>query len=241
VILGWPLEIRSSVADDPSAGAEIGIVSKGGTGLSTEINTAIAIAHVAHLFSAVVLYRLTELIFLGGKRRKLAFIASILHIITPAGVFLSAPYAESLFAFLNFSGHLIYAISSTPSRSGRNWGNDLLLVLSGAAFGLATTMRSNGILNGIIFLFDVASELRSLPRDGIGIANARKIVAIGVAGILVGLGTVIPQWIAYLEYCGGKESDRPWCRQTIPSVYTWVQEHYWCVSIAPNAVLTTLR
>ncbi|KAI9770447.1 MAG: ER membrane glycoprotein subunit of the GPI transamidase complex-like protein [Geoglossum simile] len=202
---------------------------KGNTSLSAEINTGIAIAHIAHLFSVIVLYRLTELMFGGRRGRKLAFIASVLHIITPAGVFLSAPYAESLFSLLNFSGHLIYATGSTPSRGGRSWGNDLLLVLSGAAFGLATTMRSNGLLNGIIYLFDVASELRSLSRNGIGIANARKIVALGVAGVLVGLGTVIPQWIAYLEYCSGTESDRPWCRHTIPSVYTWVQDHYWNV------------
>jgi phosphatidylinositol glycan class V len=233
--------VRSLLANESPVVARIGIVGKGGASLATEINTGIAIAHVAHLFSVIVLYRLTQLVFAGERGRRLAFIASILHIITPAGIFLSAPYAESLFALLNFGGHLIYTTGSTPSRSGRSWGNDLLLVLSGAVFGLATTVRSNGLLNGIIYLSDFASELCSLPRDGIGVANARKVVALGIAGILVGLGTAIPQWIAYLEYCGGDENSRPWCKQTIPSVYTWVQDHYWYVSLAPNTVFVTPR
>src|SRR5205814_1251115 len=158
-----------------------------------ETNVGIVIAHVAHFFSVIVLYRLTELVFVGGKGGELALIASILHIITPAGVFLSAPYAESLFALLNFVGHLIYTDSLAPSRGGRSWGKDLRLVLSGALFGLATTVRSNGLLNGILYLYDVIGEICSLPRDGIGLANTRKVAALGVAGILVGLGTVIPQ------------------------------------------------
>ncbi|KAH0559613.1 hypothetical protein GP486_003871 [Trichoglossum hirsutum] len=202
--------------------------SKGGAGPLIEINVGIAISHVAHLFSVVVLYHLTKLMFAGEKGKKLALIASILHTITPAGIFLSAPYAESLFALLNFAGHFIYTASLTPNGRGRSWENDLCLVLSGAVFGLATTVRSNGLLNGILYLYDLTGEIRSLPRDGVGVANARKAAALGVAGILVGLGTATPQWIAYLAYCGD-ENDRPWCKQAVPSIYAWVQDHYWNV------------
>ncbi|KAI9745552.1 MAG: ER membrane glycoprotein subunit of the GPI transamidase complex-like protein [Claussenomyces sp. TS43310] len=70
----------------------------------------IAIAHASHGLSVLVLYGFTRRIFPDGEAtRKLAFVTALLHIISPAGLFLSAPYGESTFALLSFVGYLVFS------------------------------------------------------------------------------------------------------------------------------------
>ncbi len=71
-----------------------------------------AVAHVSHLLSVVVLYRLGKLVWADGR---LAFLAASLHIFSPAGLFLSAPYAESTFSLLSFVGFYILALACHPT------------------------------------------------------------------------------------------------------------------------------
>jgi phosphatidylinositol glycan class V len=107
-----------------------------------EAIVAIIIAHSAHLLSVLVLYHLTLAIFAGAAGTALT--AAALHIISPAVLFLSAPFAESSCALLTFSGCLLFTKSFGPNSLGR----DLLVLAS----GVATTFRSNKLLSGILLL-----------------------------------------------------------------------------------------
>lgn len=75
----------------------------------------VIIAHAAHGLSVLVLYCLGCAIFSGRKGRMLAFIAACLHIFSPAGLFLSAPYGESTYALLSFTGYFLFVQSFSPS------------------------------------------------------------------------------------------------------------------------------
>lgn len=194
-----------------------------GTGGPIEPLLAIVVANCSHFASTWVLYRLGRA--LGGDSA-LALAASLLHVISPAGLFLSAPYAESTCAFFSFLGLLLLAQSAQPGREP--WVHDLSTVVAGLSFGLAATFRSNGILNGI----PLAAEFVSLIPGFLvspGLKNARRLCALGVAGILVALGVIGPQLAAYLAFCSDASETgiRPWCENAIPSIYTFVQEHYW--------------
>jgi phosphatidylinositol glycan class V len=169
----------------------------------------------------LVLYQLTLTLF-PHYSRSLAFIVASLHIISPAGLFLSAPYAESSCALLSFAG--TFAFYGSFPKSGL-LGN-LLVLLSGLLFGCATTFRSNGILNGLLLLEEAIRLVLSL-KDGREIAKIIRILSTGAAGIICGAGFILPQYIAYTEYCGGHSLVRPWCVRTIPSIYIFVQDHYW--------------
>ncbi|KAF2137013.1 glycosyltransferase family 76 protein [Aplosporella prunicola CBS 121167] len=196
-------------------------------GLTAQALSGICIANVAHLLSVLVLYRLVTLMLPDPSERKTAFLTALLHVLSPAGLFLMAPYAESLFSLLSFVGMLCYCYTTTFDGTSAVM-YCLSMLASGASFGLAAVLRGNGLLNGIIFAYGLISHLASISR-GEALATAfRRIICTILAGCLVGVGFILPQWIAYQRYCL-EESGRPWCSRIPPSIYTWVQEQYWNV------------
>jgi phosphatidylinositol glycan class V len=193
-----------------------------GGGAVPEALAGILVANTAHLLSALVLYRLGLVVW---RDQTLSFVAAILHIISPAGLFLSAPYAESSCALFTFAGYLFFALGCRAEQ--RPTSRDGYTVLAGILFGLATAFRSNGILNGIPFAWEV---LRHLPRlHQRPVDTVRRLLALGVGGVCVAAGSIVPQAVAYLRFCSGASGvdPRPWCQGYLPSIYTFVQQHYW--------------
>lgn len=186
---------------------------------------AILISHIAHLLSLPVLFHLTRAVF-PTSPATLPFTVAALHIISPAGLFLSSPYGESSCALLSFTGCLLFT-KSLSGNAPSTTRHDLVVLLSGISFGLATTFRSNGILNGLLLLEEAFRSLWRLNSDR-NIATLRHLIATGISGLCVATGFLVPQYIAYTEYCGGPEGPmRPWCTRSLPSIYTFVQDYYW--------------
>lgn len=160
---------------------------------------------------------------------RIAFISACLHTVSPAGLFLSAPYAESSFALVNMSGYYLYAVGLRAHYTGRAKLRDTAIVLSGLLFGVAATLRSNGLLNGLIFCYDLITCFITSLRFGDLIKDLRKSVFVVIAGSLLGIGFIYPQYLAYGVFCYPSESryQRSWCANRVPSIYTWVQAHYW--------------
>lgn len=210
----------------------------------------IFVANASHLLSALVLYRLGLVVWRSNPQGPLlSLVAALLHVVSPAGLFLSAPYAESTCALLTFLGYLLYASSCTSETAA---ARDGYVVLAGVAFGFATSFRSNAILNGIPFAWEVLQVLSALagrwtssttsarpsrsdpqsttPTTGDAV---RRLLALGVGGVAVAAGTLVPQAVAYQRFClGPSDADlprRPWCDKLVPSIYTFVQRHYWYV------------
>jgi len=176
------------------------------------------------------LYTLTRATFHGSASLKISFIAGCLHIISPAGLFLSAPYAESSFAFLNFSGLLLLQRGFGVSRQS-DTTEDLCTVAAGIVFGLTSTFRSNGLLNGLLFLEEAVRVALRL-RHGVQLSSIRRLAAVGLGGVCVGVGFLTPQYLAYQDFCGAMMATsgmppRPWCGRALPSIYTFVQDYYW--------------
>ncbi|KAH8668139.1 GPI mannosyltransferase 2 [Tricladium varicosporioides] len=191
---------------------------------------AILISHTSHLLAVLCLFSLTRVIF-PSCSNKFAFTAAALHILSPAGIFLSAPYAESTCAFLSFLGCISFA-KSFPSRGPPTLLHDFLVLVSGIIFGVATTFRSNGILNGLLLLEEAFNTLIGLS-NSFCFAGVRRLITTGLGGIFVGAGFIIPQYISYQEYCREPDVEvlRPWCTKSLPSIYTFVQDHYWNVGL----------
>ncbi|CUS15731.1 unnamed protein product [Tuber aestivum] len=182
--------------------------------------SAVLLANLAHALSTAVLYALTREVF--PSNRKLPLVASLLHVISPAGLFLSAPYSESLFALLSFSGLYCYVRGH--------------VIVAGVWMFLATMVRSNGLLNGAVFLLDFWRVGWGFVAgvEGRGWRAVGRVVGLGIGGLLVGTGLAFPQWLAYGRYClvvAGTGELRSWCDDTVPSIYLFVQERYWNVGL----------
>lgn len=179
--------------------------------LVSHVWAAVIVSNLAHLLSVLLLHRLAALMLPGLARSHTAFLTAIVHLFSPAGLFLAAPYGEAPFSLLNFSGMLCYAhacADGAPLMLTRSDGRRkpahafLYLLVSGFCFGLATMVRSNGIFSGLIFLYDVLRSLRGLLGSrSEQISSLIRIASSVMAGIVTGSGFVIPQWLAYRQYC----------------------------------------
>ncbi|QGA17664.1 hypothetical protein EYB26_005339 [Talaromyces marneffei] len=189
--------------------------------------SGIALSHLSHFLSSLILHALTKLLFGYETRSQKAFclISAALHIISPAGAFLSAPYGESLFSLLNFTGFYIYSSALLVENAGSRARRDIYFLLAGILFATATIIRGNGIISGCLFAYDAVQGVLQFLNNGLSIDLIRRTGFIVLGGSIVALGSIIPQYIAYTEYCVA--TTRPWCERLLPSVYGWVQVHYW--------------
>ena len=157
-------------------------------------------------------------------------LAASLHIISPAGIFLSAPYAESSFSFLNFTGFYLYAKAMLKHAEGKQNQRDLLTLFSGFVFGIATTFRGNGLFSGLLFVWDALACGTRILRSTDPASNFRSLINVSMSGFSMACIAILPQYLAYTEYCVRESADsntRPWCSKWPPSIYAWVQGEYW--------------
>jgi phosphatidylinositol glycan class V len=204
----------------------------GGTVLALRhyVLAGIVISNVCHLLSVVVLFRLLTVILGPQQQSQVPFIASVLHVLTPASLFLSAPYAEALFSLLNLTGMLHYALSrATAQGRSPSIQEDAYKLSSGLLFFGATLMRSNGLMSGLILLYDVGRYIPRVVSMQLNMHDIRRIVVTCVAGVLVALGFILPQYLAYADFCHQSPSslNPSWCKNSVPSIYSWVQRRYW--------------
>ncbi|MCJ1391525.1 ER membrane glycoprotein subunit of the GPI transamidase complex-like protein [Xylographa bjoerkii] len=197
-----------------------------------EALAGIAVAHVAHLISVLVLYSLSKLMFNSDpKASQIAVLSASLHIFSPAGIFLSAPYAESLFCLLQFCGYYYFVRGHDDGNKHQDLTSGLDTLVSGLLLGLATAIRSNGLLSGVLFAYTATISGMALISTWRSRIALQEFVTSVFGGVFVALGAILPQYVAYRDYCTGPLGleSRPWCQLSVPSIYAWIQSHYWNV------------
>lgn len=127
---------------------------------------------ICHYISVVSLYR-ASMLYTDSER--LAKVSAMLHILSPAGIFLCLGFTEPLFSALSLTA--LSLLHRQP-------------LMAAAIFGLSGTARATGILSAILFL----------PRRPEPVRLLKSATYMAIVG-LPWLGT---QVYAYLLYCPGR-------------------------------------
>lgn len=196
---------------------------------------AIVLNVIFFMKAANALYTLTLDVF---NDRRTARIATTIFCFNPASVFFTAPYTESLFCWLSFSVML-------ESRRNR---------FAAAAIPLAASIwcRSNGLINfGFVAFYLIKRTQCNLPSM---VTSALK--SICMAAVAVGAFFVVQVYF-YMLFCTDYRVDlplhllkyarennlvtigavnrsaahSPWCRNSIPISYGYIQSTYWNVGL----------
>ncbi|KAG9078827.1 ER membrane glycoprotein subunit of the GPI transamidase complex-like protein [Ceratobasidium sp. UAMH 11750] len=161
----------------------------------------------------------------------------------PPVIFRNA-YAEPFFAYFSFKG--------------MNACHRQNYLIASLYFALATSFRSNGtVLTGFILYHllarpvfeDLVSNLSgktglNCPHVATAVLRSlqqtrlQTIIYAFALSVVVVAPFITHQYLAFLAFCVGPDSaslnalyPRPWCSARIPSVYTFVQSHYWDVGL----------
>lgn len=171
------------------------------------------LANAASVASTVLLYRLSLKV---TRDADLAYTAAMLSVFAPsAGTTLTSPTPESFYSVASLLGML----SLETSNAGVGWNQ---IASASFFFALATSFRANGTLLVGYLAFKLVGEARS----GRPISAALKLA---LSTIITVSPTILFQTWAYGRFCLGGVEPRPWCQDRLPSIYAFVQSHYWNV------------
>lgn len=179
--------------------------------------------------AAKFLYSITVKLF---KSPEFAFQTWKVFCISPVTIFFLAPYTESLFSALTFTG-IYYCIEHK-------------FVKAAIFFGFSAATRSNGLVNlGFLLYFGAQAALTTKWKSLPALVGA-TIVSVVVATIPF----LCYQYYAFRLFCFQHSNDFPveilnylinqnltipgeripkWCGQTIPFSYSVIQSQYWDV------------
>lgn len=178
---------------------------------------ATCITNVCHFLAAVVLFHYTRLVFQNARifsPDRMAWASLLLFVMSPAAMFLTAPYSEAIAALSSFSS-LLLREKALALKYGSARVNAPLYVLSGIAAALAYGFRANCLLIGLVYVYDLfARPLR--------ISHILPIFA----GLILGAALVLSQAANYVAVCYGTDRGE-WCHSRIPSLFAYAQAHYW--------------
>ncbi|KAI8900752.1 GPI mannosyltransferase 2 [Globomyces pollinis-pini] len=163
------------------------------------------ISNVAFVLAATALFRLSKQLSFRPNTSRLAV---TIWCLIPSSIFLSSIYTESLFAFFTFQGMLSY------SRGNR--------FQASIWWSFSALTRSNGIIYIGFFIWDILHHAKKWQSSFVFLVM-RSILYSG----LVLLPFVGFQWYGYQMFCVSSVTTRPWCSQTIPMLYSFVQDYYW--------------
>lgn len=211
---------------------------------------AVALGNSAlFLLSVVALHALSRIVL---QDRRLALLASLLYCLTPANVFMTAGYSESLFAALTFGGLFLLEKGFTFRAC--------------FALSIATAARSNGLVNIGFLLYlpslHAISQIRVYRTTTKGHCKILHYIWVLICLLLTSLfGTAIIalpfcafQYYGYRTFCTPStsleqihpallslaerkgyrvpdENGPPplWCMRPLPLLYSHIQDVYWDV------------
>lgn len=144
-----------------------------------------------------------------ADREKFAYVCSMLILIQPSGIFSSVAYSETPVQFLSYLGLYYYFKSRSPTKIL----NKSEYFASGFLFSLSFGIRTNSILFGILYIYDLFKFW-----------NVVDIMVILVTGLQLFGSLLYSIYLPYSMYCPARGE---WCNSMTKSLVFYAQSHYW--------------
>lgn len=221
---------------------------------STLLISATVVNLVIFIKSADVLHRLSLRVLRSECR---AYKSVVLYCINPASIFFSAPYSETLFAWMSF-----YTMLKCTDNETLRFAN--IDILTGLPAGFSMITRSNGTVNlGFIFYTSFKNVIeRTLPEIVYKYKTLKRRIILPflllplftscmalLLTVIVGLIPFLlvqtynyikfcvhnehnlPEFLSNTEYVLPGSAESPWCNNTLPLSYSYIQSNYWNVGM----------
>ncbi|XP_011311236.1 GPI mannosyltransferase 2 [Fopius arisanus] len=208
--------------------------------------SAVAINFFCFIKSSLILYDLTSVL----TNKKMAYRSAILFCISPASIFFTAAYTESMFSYLTFHS-MLAAVKNDRFAS--------------IPIGLSSLLRSNGLINvgfplftslrDLIHRFSVlkAKSFTKLSKLIAGLKISISCLSQMFSTILLSIAPfLLLQTYYYVLFCAESANSTfilphvkkfgddnglvmpggeipSWCYDKIPSAYSYIQKKYWNV------------
>lgn len=219
---------------------------------STLLISATLLNVVMFIKSADVLHRLSLRVLRSECR---AYKAVVLYCVNPASIFFTAPYSETLFAWMSF-----YTMYKCTENETFRFAN--IDIMSSLPTGFTMITRSNGTVNLGFILYTSFKNIieRTLPEIMYKYRTLKhkiilpflllplftSFISITLTVIIALLPFLMVQTYNYVKYCIHSDhnlpeflsntdyvlpgtAESPWCNSTLPLSYSYVQSHYWGV------------
>lgn len=169
------------------------------------------------VITSKILYILTIVVFRYHEKHlprnfnitKCAYYSSFILILQPSGIFSIVSYSETMVQFLCYGGLYLYFIS----RSKVFIRSKLLYFLSGSLFSVGFGIRSNCLLYGVMYLYDLTYFTKFQDAGCILLTGAQLFLAL-----------LYSNYVPYQLYCPDRGE---WCNSYTKSLVSYAQAYYW--------------
>ncbi|CUM67804.1 uncharacterized protein PRCAT00005510001 [Priceomyces carsonii] len=198
----------------------------------TKLIVSLIVNNISHYLASLILFALTRTIFKNftqneERLQKLSFYSSASFIVSQAGIFLTANYAESPCCLLSFISMYLREISLNyrdfsmvnSKMSLKQYQYKLTYLLSGSFVALNYGFRANALLLGIFYLYDT---FEFMVRNH----NLKDSLWLLASGSQLFFSFVWINWLNYEKFCPERGE---WCNNMVPSLFSFAQTHYWNV------------
>lgn len=172
----------------------------------TRLILGILYANLAHYLSIVVFYEWTCLF---SKNPKFSLVSTLLLVLNPAGVFLTAPYSEPVSTLCVYCGMYFRELTKHQQRKL----SLVTTVVSGLFIAYAIMCRLNTVLIGYVHLYDLFTA-KSLWDGFLALCGG------GVAALGLLITTLLPSFY----FCPDRTA---WCEAGRWTFMSFAQSHYW--------------
>lgn len=187
--------------------------------VDNKLVASVILANCSHFGAAIILYYYTIATFAEARMfdaSRLALAALAAFILSPAAMFMTAPYSEPAAALFSFAALYLREISIFPRFTEKS-PRAVVYVASGLAAAVAFGFRANCLLLGIMYVVDLWNWRKTGP--------SRVFLPL-VAGLVLGLALVGSHVTTYWAVCrSGARGE--WCDARVPSLFAYAQAHYW--------------